>query len=85
MEGGPSHVERMDELTPQERFHGLPDDPEEQQRVLEIVRKRDPDARLHLSCSPPTGTLLEVHNLPAAVLARMVIADHRLNRFDVKR
>lgn len=60
-----------EEFTAKDRFLRLPDDPSDYDRVLRIVRRGDPDARIHM-LSPPIGPVIEVHNFSAWMAARMV-------------
>lgn len=69
-----------DALTPEERFLRLPDDPGCYDAVLHAARKLDPDARLH-RCAPPTGAVLEVHNVQAMMHARMTINGLKPHKF----
>lgn len=71
MRRGDGHRMTDEEFTAKDRFLRLPDDPSDHDRVLRIVRHADPDARIHM-LSPPIGPVIEVHNFPAWMAARMV-------------
>lgn len=70
-----------DEFTAKDRFLRLPDDPVLRDRVLRVVQRIDPEARVH-NLSPPTGTVIEVHNAGAWMAARMLGCD--ANEFSLR-
>lgn len=67
-----------DDDLPRHRFWRLPDDPEDQERVIEAVQMHEPGARVHRDI-PSVGSLIELKTVPARVAA--VLMGCTPNRF----
>ncbi|MBX7497241.1 hypothetical protein K3172_15380 [Qipengyuania sp. 6B39] len=60
-----------DDDLPRHRFWRLPDDPDDQERIIAAVLKLDPEARVYRN-SASLGSILQAHTIPAQVAAHMM-------------